>query len=121
MFKRYPTQNTWELSRTPRLPLMRRGWLLLFPGAFLFALLSVPSVRSVATPSLPKSQMQKRWLFVWRNMSDPKEVDRMIARLPRAQADGYNGVVFSHNIPPEKAAELREAAEKYGLDLVAVV
>ena len=22
--------------------------------------------------------MQKRWLFVWRNMSDPKEVDRMI-------------------------------------------
>ncbi len=65
--------------------------------------------------------MQKRWLFVWRDMSDPKEVDRMIARFPRAQADGYNGVAFAANIPSAKAAELREAAKKHGLDLVAVV
>jgi Carbohydrate binding domain len=67
------------------------------------------------------SGLQKRWLFVWRNMSDPKEVDRMIARFPRAQADGYNGVAFSYNIPEEKAAELKQAAQRYGLDLIAIV
>src|ERR1041385_7868298 len=65
--------------------------------------------------------MKKRWLFIWRDMSDPKEVDRMIARFPRAQADGYNGVAFSYNIPAAKGPELREAAKKYGLDLVAIV
>lgn len=70
---------------------------------------------------LPKSGMQKRWLFVWRNMSDPKEVDRLIARLPRAQADGYNGIVFSPNVPEGKAAELRQAAKTYGMDIVAIV
>src|SRR5947209_3048996 len=71
--------------------------------------------------SPPSSGMQKRWLFVWRNMNDPREVDRMIARFPRAQADGYNGVAFSYNVPAAKAAELRQAARKYGLDLVAIV
>ena len=50
------------------------------------------------------ARLQKRWLFIWRDMSDPKEVDRMIARFPRAQADGYNGVAFSYNVPPAKAA-----------------
>src|SRR3989442_3726421 len=69
----------------------------------------------------PQSGLQKRWLFVWRDMSDPKEVDRMIARFPRTQADGYNGVAFSYNVPSGKAAELRQAAKKYGLDLVAIV
>jgi hypothetical protein len=65
--------------------------------------------------------MQKRWLFVWRDMSDPKEVDRMIARFPRAKAAGYNGVAFSYKIPAGKAAELRQAAKKHGLDLIAIV
>ena len=69
----------------------------------------------------PKAVLQKRWFFVWRNMSDPKEVDRMIARFPRAQADGYNGVVFSANIPAAKAPELAGMAKKYGLDLVPIV
>ena len=72
-------------------------------------------------PPPSNAAMQKRWLFVWRNMSNPAEVDRMIARFPRAQADGYNGVAFSANIPAEKAPALREAAKKYGLDLVAIV
>src|SRR5436309_6319288 len=67
------------------------------------------------------SRMQKRWLFVWQDMSDPKQVDRMIARFPRAQADGYNGVAFSYKIPREKAAALRQAAKKHGLALVAIV
>lgn len=67
------------------------------------------------------SRTEKRWLFVWRNMSDPKEVDRMIARFPRAQAAGYNGVAFSYNIPEEKAGALKQAAQRYGLDLIAIV
>ncbi len=29
--------------------------------------------------------MHKRWLFIWRDMSDSKEVDRMIARFPREE------------------------------------
>ncbi len=45
----------------------------------------------------------------------------MIARFPRARADGYNGVVFSANIPSAKAAELKAAAKEHGLDLVAIV
>jgi len=65
--------------------------------------------------------MQKRWLFVWRDMSDPKEVDRMIARFPRAKADGFNGVAFSYNVPEAKAPELRQAAKRNGLDLIAIV
>ncbi len=73
-----------------------------------------------AAAKLP-SGMQKRWLFVWRDMTDPKEVDRMIARFPRAHADGYNGVAFNYNIPKEKAAELKRAAKANGLDLVAIV
>jgi hypothetical protein len=40
-----------------------------------------------AAPRTP-SALQKRWLFVWRDVSDPKEVDRMIARFPHPQADG---------------------------------
>jgi hypothetical protein len=70
---------------------------------------------------IPPPKLEKRWLFIWRNMSDPKEVDRMLARFPQATAAGYNGVVFSHNIPATKAAELRAAAQKNKLDLIAIV
>src|SRR5439155_8446562 len=62
-----------------------------------------------------------RWLFIWRDMSNPAEVDRMIAKFPRAQAGGYNGVAFAYNIAPQKAPALRAAAKRYGLDLVAIV
>jgi hypothetical protein len=65
--------------------------------------------------------MQKRWLFIWRNMNNPREVDRMLARFPQAQADGYNGVAFSANVPPGKGPEIQAAAKKYGLSLVAIV
>jgi hypothetical protein len=68
-----------------------------------------------------EERLKNRWLFVWRNMSDPKEVERMIARFPQAAALGYNGVVFSHNIAESKAAELKEAARKNGLNLFVVV
>src|SRR5437016_11235518 len=66
------------------------------------------------------SRLQKRWLFVWRGMHDPKEVDRMIARLPTAAAAGYNGVVFPHDVAPAKAAELKAAAKQNHLDLIAI-
>jgi hypothetical protein len=66
-------------------------------------------------------RQQKRWLFVWRDMSDPNEVERLIARFPQAMASGYNGVVFSYNVAPAKAAELKQAAKANGLDLIAIV
>lgn len=74
-----------------------------------------------AQPGSQADKLEKRWLFVWRDMSDPAEVDRMIARFPRARAAGYNAVVFSHNVAEAKAAELRRAATDNGLDLVAIV
>jgi len=95
-------------------------------GALLFGLALVGAL-SLAPQSAPGQQaeqgprMQKRWLFVWRDMSNPAEVDRVIARLPQAQADGYNGVAFSYDVAPAKAPALRAAAERYGLDLVAIV
>lgn len=82
---------------------------------------AAPKPARRAAVAAPQSKLQKRWLFVWRDMSDPKEVDRMIARFPRAHADGYNGVAFSYNIPASKAGELKQAAKKNGLDLIAIV
>src|SRR5438067_13675544 len=71
--------------------------------------------------SVPASQLQKRWLFVWRNLNDPKEADRAMARFPKAAAAGYNGIVLSHNVAPSKAGELKEAAKQNHLDLIAIV
>ena len=87
--------------------------------SWLLGLLPLPAY--AGQPNLPAPALQNRWLFVWRNMSDTKEVDRVIARLPKAKAAGYNGVVLSPNIAPAKAVELREAAQRHGLDLVAIV
>ena len=67
--------------------------------------------------SQPASRLQKRWLFYWRSMNDPKEVARVIADFPRAKADGYNAVVFGYDVAPAKAAEFRQAAKKNGLGL----
>src|SRR5947209_2393135 len=62
--------------------------------------------------------LQKRWLFVWRNLNDPAEVDRMLERFPRAAKDGYNGVVFSGKIAAAKAPDIRRAAESNHLALI---
>lgn len=76
---------------------------------------------ALVTGCVAQPKMEKRWLFIWRNMSDPKQVDRTIELFPRAQAAGYNGVVFSHGIPPDKAQALKDAARQYGLDLIVMV
>ena len=68
------------------------GLVVLLLAVLLYGAAPRPGTPSAAA-SAP-SRMQKRWLFIWRDMSDPKEVDRMIARFPRARADGYNGVAF---------------------------
>ena len=80
-----------------------------------------PTVGTSAAENAPISRLQKRWLFVWRDMSNPEEVERMIGRFQRGAAAGYNGVAFSYNVAPSKAAKLRQAAEQNGLDLVAIV
>ncbi len=85
----------------------------------LLALLILPAFAS--RPNAVAPDLQKRWLFVWGNMRDNREVDRVIARLPGAKAAGYNGVVLSPNIEPAKAIELREAAKRNGIDLIAIV
>jgi hypothetical protein len=99
-----------------------KGPLALLGGALLLCgAAHMPKTAPAASAARAPSRLQKRWLFVWRDMNDPKEVDRMIARFPRARADGYNGVAFSYNIPAGKAAELKQAAQKNGLDLIAIV
>lgn len=94
---------------------------LLFAAANCFLLNLAQSAPQPAPVAKAQAAKPKHWLFIWRDMSDAKEVDRMIARFPRAQADGYNGVAFSYNVPSAKAPELKQAAQKYGLDLVAIV
>ncbi len=74
-----------------------------------------------AVGSSATGSMQKRWLFIWRDMQDPKEVDRMIERFARAKTAGYNGVAFACDLVESKAAALRQAAQRNGLDLIAIV
>ena len=105
---------------------MLRGRLIVAALFLLFLVLGLPcgfgaEPASAGTAASSSQTMQKRWLFVWRSMNDPKEVDRMIERFPRARASGYNGVVFPSDIPEAKAAELKSAAQRNGLDLVAIV
>jgi hypothetical protein len=65
--------------------------------------------------------MAHRWLFFWNDMTEPTEVERMIARFPRAQAAGFNGVVFPAKLAPAKPRELKEAAARHGLALIPVI
>ena len=89
---------------------------------FLLSLSWLPRVSAAgAAENFSASRVQKRWLFVWRDLTQPDEVDRMVARFPRAAAAGYNGVVFSHNVNPSKVSRLVDAAKQNGLDLVAIV
>src|SRR5947209_1739319 len=121
MSRWFPAPDRKERRRKILHPFRLIGPLAVLLGALLCGAAGAAPKRSACAAAPSPSRMQKRWLFVWRDMSDPKEVDRMIARFPRAQADGYNGVAFSYNIPKTKAAELRQAAKQHRLDLVAIV
>ncbi|MFA6110282.1 MAG: carbohydrate binding domain-containing protein [Candidatus Latescibacterota bacterium] len=100
---------------------LRRSLLSGLTGLLLLAgpLLAEPSPAG-PTDAYSRARLEKRWLFFWRNLGDPQEVDRMIARFPQAKAAGYNGVVFPHQVAETRAAALRAAAKENGLDLVAV-
>lgn len=103
-----------------------KACLALFAGALLCGSAGAapkPAVKMTAAKTVGAASpvMQKRWLFIWRTMSDPKDVDRTIALFPRAQADGYNAIVIGSDIAPSKAAEFKQAAKKYGLGIVAMV
>lgn len=56
----------------------------------LFLLLVLPAIGQ--SQDTAATALQKRWLFVWRDLHDAKEVDRVIARLPQAKTAGYNGL-----------------------------
>ena len=74
-----------------------------------------------AADGAPARTLQKRWLFVWRDLTKPQEMDRVLARFPAAKAEGYNGVVLTWNVAPERAPALKEAARQNGLDLITAV
>ncbi len=65
--------------------------------------------------------MAHRWLFFWNDMTKQAEVERMIARFPKAQEVGFNGVVFPAKLAPAKPRELKEAAKRHGLALIPVI
>ncbi|NLH99234.1 MAG: hypothetical protein GX446_07050 [Chthonomonadales bacterium] len=79
------------------------------------------ALASFGASHVAREPLKHRWLFVWRDMSNPREVDRVIERMPRARAAGYNAVVLSPTMPEAKAAALREAAKANGLSIVAIV
>jgi hypothetical protein len=80
-----------------------------------------PSPNADAAQDSATSRVQKRWLFVWRDLSKAEEVERMIARFPSARDAGYNGVVFSRNVNPAEVGKLVASAKQNALDLVAIV
>jgi len=89
--------------------------------AVLALLASALLINSCSAVPEKGNEMTHRWLFVWRSVHNPAEVDRMIARFPRAQAAGYNACVFPFDVASSKAQELKAAATRYGLDLIPVV
>src|SRR5207249_4148185 len=52
-------------------------WLAGLAGALVYGSVCAAPTPTDAKASAPSPRTQKRWLFVWRNMSDPNEVDRM--------------------------------------------
>jgi len=84
-------------------------------------LLTIAAV--VTSGAAPKNAptASKRWLFIWRDLTDPKEVDRAIARFPAARAAGYNGVVCSFDVAASKATEFAASAKKNGLEIICIV
>ena len=84
-------------------------------------LLLVCVIAGCAAAEPANRELAKRWLFVWRDMNDPQEVDRTIALFPRAQAAGYNACLFEYSVAPSKVKELNEAAKRYGIALIPIL
>jgi len=85
------------------------------------AALLAPCATPAADAGGPADRLQKRWLFGWHDMNDPKEVDRVIARLPAARAAGYNALVMPGNVAPARLAALKAAAAENGLEFIIAV
>jgi hypothetical protein len=85
------------------------------------ALLLAATLVSYPSHAQNDSRMRERWLFIFKDVTNAQQVDKMIALFPRAKADGYNGIALSYNVAPEKAAEVRQAAKANGLKIVAMV
>ena len=71
---------------------------------------------AIAKPKAPG--LKYRWLFVWRSLEDPEQVEAFLADMPRAAKAGYNGLVLKWNVPKERRSEVKAAAAKYHLDLI---
>ncbi len=65
-----------------------------------------------------QQKLTHRWLFVSEDLSEPQQVDRVIALFPRAQAAGYNACVIPYDVAPGRVEALKQAAKLYGLDLI---
>ena len=93
------------------------------PLTIVLALLPCAALAGPVSPPQQEGagRMSHRWLFIYNDMSDPAQVDRDLALFPRAQAAGYNGVVFKADVAPSRVDALKAAAQQYGLALVPLV
>ncbi len=113
---------TRKVCFVPRIDFISR----IFITACAVAMLVSPAVDAKPQTTKPPSpqaasRTQHRWLFFTSDLTDPKQVDQMIARFPAAQTAGYNGVVCSAVVSADKAPALRSAAKQYGLDIICTV
>jgi hypothetical protein len=92
---------------------MKRWWLVL--------MVAVGVIGMSSSGWCDSSQLKYRWLFVWRDLTQPEQVDQTIAQIPRAAADGYNGFVLNWHIAPGKVEHLKAEAAKYHIDLIPTV
>ena len=66
-----------------------RRWLFGFPAILLLCLGSLTSITAIrAAEATSEARLQKRWLFVWRDMSKPEEVERYAAVMERLSVAG---------------------------------
>ena len=87
----------------------------------LLAVAILVAPKSASQPPARTDRTQKRWLFFTTDLTNPAEVDKMIARFPAAHADGYNGIVCGFDVAKEKAPALKAAAKQYGLEIICTV
>ncbi len=93
---------------------MRR---ILFAAVLIARLLCASCAWSAeAKPDAPK--LEYRWLFEERELHQSKQVDLLLADMPRAAQAGYNGLVLTWDVPRDRREEVKAAAAKYHLELI---